>query len=387
MDDTLVDTRSSLKAICARKDLYEGVQTVAYAVSGRTSLPILQHVLFEAEEGSSTLRLSASDLELFISLTIPATIESAGAGTTHAKMTTELLGSLPESEVIVAIDRSYAARVHCDRSDYKLLGLPPEEYPKLPEVPDANHFAIPQATLREMIKQTTLAVSKDEARAILTGVLMVLEGDTLSLVATDTHRLAFRKAQVAEAQGARQAIVPERALNELVRTLADKDGDVQVSIADNQVKFVTPGGVTLISRLIEGQFPAFQRVIPTVYTKVLTVQRQPFHQAVKRAAIVARNASNRVIFRSLDDRMTISAESSQEGSAYEEVEVVREGDDVEIAFNAAYVLDVLNVLDCEGVRLELTESLKPGVVKPVPSDPAVPAPDYLCVLMPMQIVS
>lgn len=386
MEEPLVDVRSSLNAICARKDLFEGVQTVSHAVSGRTSLPILQHILFEASEAGDHIRLSAGDLELFISLSIPARIESPGAGTMNAKMATELLGSLPESEVTIDVDRGYATRIHCERSDYKLLGLPPDEYPLLPEVPEADRFAIPEAELREMIRQTVIAVSRDEARAILTGVLMQLEENAVILVATDTHRLTYRRQPVTDAQGGRQAIVPQRALSELVRILDDTPAPVQVSVADNLVKFVTPSGVTLISRLIEGRFPAFQRVIPTSFTKSLTIPRVPLQQAVKRAAIVARKASDRVIFRSLDDRMTISAESTEDGSAREEVEVVRDGDDIEIAFNAQFVLDLLNVLECEGVRIEMTESLKPGVVKPVPSDPEKPAPDYLCVLMPMQIV-
>ena len=385
MDEPLVDIRSSLKAVCARKDLYEGVQTVSYAVSNRTSLPILQHVLFETVDDSSALRLSAGDMELFISLTIPATIETIGAGTMDAKRSVELLGSLPENEVTLDVDRGYATHLHCAHSDYKLLGLPPEEYPRLPEVPDNDCFTIQQSILRDMVRQTSVAVAKDETRPILTGVLLALNDDTLTLVATDTHRLTYRREPVADAQGSRQAIVPSRAMNELVRILADAPGDVHVSIAENRVKFVTPGGVTFVSRLIEGQFPAFQRVIPTAFTKVLTVPRQSLLQAVRRAEIVARSANHRVMFRSLDDHLAISAEATDSGSAREEVEVMREGDDIETAFNGTYVLDVLNVLDCEAVRFELSESLKPGVLRPVASDPAAPAPDYLCVLMPMQI--
>jgi DNA polymerase-3 subunit beta len=236
-----------------------------------------------------------------------------------------------------------------------------------------------------MIKQTSFAVSTDEARAILTGILMVFEGETLRFVATDTHRLAVRTAKVKEGHGAQQAIVPARAMNELMRILNDNEGDVTVCLSENQVLFVTPDGISLISRLIEGQFPNWQRVIPTQRLRRLTLQTLPFQRAVRRASIVARNANHRVILRTLDDKLTITAESSLEGVAYEEVEVVREGDDLDIAFNARYLLDVLSVIEEEGLYLDLTEQLKPGVVRPILPESEENAGDYLCVLMPMQI--
>jgi DNA polymerase-3 subunit beta len=388
MESTLIDTRTSLKAVCTRKDLFEGVQTVGHAVSGRTSLPILSHILVQAEE--EALRLIATDLELSISLKIPARVEEAGGLTAPARLLTELLSTLPESDVAVSVDRSHAVKVKCDRSDYKILGLPAEEYPRLPEVKDDNSFVLPQRALRDLIKQTIFAVSTDEARAILTGILMVFDGDTLKFVATDTHRLAVRTTTVKEGHGSQSAIVPARAMNELQRILSDDDGDVIVRLSENQVLFITPGkegqeGISLVSRLIEGQFPNYQRVIPPGFAKKLTLQTGTFQKAVRRASIVARENANRVILRTLDDRLTITAESTMQGAAYEEVEVTREGDDVEIAFNAKYLLDVLGVVEEQEFNLELTEPLKPGVVRPVRTGDEA-GDDYLCILMPMQIV-
>ncbi|MCC6731396.1 MAG: DNA polymerase III subunit beta [Chthonomonadales bacterium] len=383
MDTSPTAAEPTLKATCARKDLFDGVQTVAHAVSGRSALPILSHVLVQAEEGG--LRLSATDLQLSIALSIPATVEEPGALTATARVLTELLGTLPESEVAISVDRSHAVRLHCDRSDYKLLGLPPEEYPRLPEVQEANSFRLPQARLRSMIRDTVFAVSTDEARPILTGVLMDFADNSVRFVATDTHRLAMRQAPVQNGQGAQAAIVPARAMNELQRLLTGDEGDVHVRLSGNQVMFATPGGAGVVSRLIEGQFPNYQRVIPSAHRTRLTLETQPMLRAVRRASIVARGSLDRVVLRTLDDRLTITAESSAEGNAYEEVEVAREGDDVQIAFNAKYLLDVLGVLDEEGFRLDVTEPLKPGIVRPVPSE-EVAGDEYLCVLMPMQIV-
>lgn len=406
-----IDTATSLKAICPRKDLYEAVQTVGHAVSGRNALPILSHIMVQAEE--NFLRLIATDLELGISCRVAAQIQEGGALTAPARTLTEVLGNLSDKfDVALSVDKSHTVRVHCDKSDYKILGLPAEEYPKLPEVRDAVAFSIPQSQLKEMIRHTSFAVSTDETRAILTGVYMVFDGETLKFVATDTHRLAVKEAKVKDGRGSQNAVVPSRAMNELTRLLSDSPGDVQVTLSNNQVQFVLPGEkqVQIVSRLIEGQFPNYQRVIPAAFQKKLTVQTMPLLRAVRRASIVARENAQRVILRSEGDKLVLTAESQMVGNAYEEVEATCEGGEVEIAFNAKYLLDVLAVLDVDSsLNLELTEALKPGVLRPIPMAPRVvdkgedkgdksedsaqaapvPAalePDYLCVLMPMQIV-
>jgi DNA polymerase-3 subunit beta len=221
----------------------------------------------------------------------------------------------------------------------------------------------------------------------------VFDGETLKFVATDTHRLAIKTAVIKDGHGSQNAIVPARAMNELTRQLSDSEGDFRITLSPNQVRFELPGEdeVQIVSRLIEGQFPNYQRVVPSEFHKKLSIQTQPLLRAVRRASIVARDSANRVVLRTEDDRLVLTAENQMVGSAYEEVEVAREGDDVEIAFNAKYLLDVLNVLEEDGLHLELTEPLKPGVLRPVPNAPrdgdsAALAPDYLCVLMPMQII-
>ena len=386
MPVTVNETRASLAAVCARKDLYDAAQIVSHAVSARSPLPILSHILLAPDASAERLRLSATDMELAISLSVPATLKSPSACTVSAKVLAELLGGLPDGEVELSVDHSLALRIKCDRSTYKLLGLPAEEYPSLPDVPGAHRFRISQERLRNAIRQTLFAVSTDEARSILTGVLLVLSDSTLTLVATDTHRLAMRRAPVAEAVGEHQVIVPARALGELQRLLTDAGGEVEVSISDTQVKFVTPSGITLVTRVVEGKFPDYTRVIPTQFSRSLTIPTQPFLRAVKRAMIVARNAAKRVILRTVEDKLTITAESAIDGTAYEEVEVVCEGSDVEMAFNGGYILDVLNVVETEGVRLDLSEPLRPGVLRPIQEGTASEDDQYLCVLMPMQIV-
>lgn len=386
-----IDTESSLKALVPCRELFDAVQTVAHAVSGRTTLPILSHILIRADENG--LRLMATDTEIGITCRVNAAIDEPGALTAPARTLAEVLGKLPEwAQVAISVDRAHTVHLKCEKSSYKILGLPAFDYPRLPEVVESASFVVPQAQLKEMIRQTQFAVSQDESRAILTGILMSVEEDRLRLVATDTHRLAVRTGPVSEGAGSQPAIVPGRAMAELTRQLSDGEGDVRVVISDNQARFSLPGAgeVEILARLIEGQFPNFQRVIPSEHQKQLSIQTQPLLRAIQRAAVVASADVHRVIFRSNSDHLEITAENQMVGSAYEEVEVVHDGEPVEVAFNARYLLDILGVLKEEGLRIQILEPLRPVVFRPIGSEgeteAAESAHDYLCVLMPMQIV-
>lgn len=366
-----------MKAICSRNDLHHGVQTVSRAVAGRSSLPILNNVLIKTEDGK--LRLMSFDLEMGIECTIPATIEESGSLTVPARVIGEFLATLPELDIVLSVDDQNAVNVKCEKSDYTIYGLPSEEFPALPEVPDEHSFEITQAALRDMIKQAIIAVSPDESRAILTGILLQLQGDEIRLVGSDGHRLALRTSQVANASGEAMAIVPGRALSEVGRMLDDEDTSVSVAISENQIKFDVEG-VSVVSRLIEGQFPNYERIIPQETEKKLTMPTEMLLSAVRRASIVARENANRVVLRTESDRMTVTAESGDVGKAYDEIEIVKEGEDIEIAFNAKYLLEYLSVVDTEGIAMELSGPLNAGLIKQVGKD------DYLYVVMPMQII-
>ncbi|WP_309694059.1 DNA polymerase III subunit beta [Armatimonas sp.] len=386
-----------MQAITARKDLYEAVQTVGRAVSGRSTLPILSHILV-TPQGGSNLKLTATDLEMWVECSLTARIqaslgdmEEAGGFTVPSRYFTEILGALPEADVILdRPDGGNKTQLRCGRSDYSLLGLPAEEFPALPDVEPTATITMDATTLKAMIKQVAFAVSTDETRVILTGVLFIFNGKQIKMVATDTHRLAVRGGVASAGEGQGQAVLPARAMNEISR-LAGDDDEVVIALAQGQARFEvnkknsngeTVATTTLITRLIEGQFPNYERVIPSGHDRKLTLETAEFQKAVKRVAIVARENANRIVLETEGAQLAMSAESGTIGSARDEIEVAREGDDIQIAFNAKYLGDVLAAIETEGVVLELTEPLRPGILRPIGDNAA----DYLCVLMPMQVI-
>lgn len=386
-----------MQAITARKDLYEAVQTVGRAVSGRSTLPILSHILV-SPQGGAALKLTATDLEMWVECSLTARIqaslgdmEDAGGFTVPSRYFSEILGALPEADVVLdRPDGGNKTQLRCGRSDYSLLGLPAEEFPALPEVEPTATITVSGGMLKAMIKQVAFAVSTDETRVILTGVLFIFNGKQIKMVATDTHRLAVRGGVASSGEGQGQAVLPARAMNEISR-LAGDDDEVVIALAQGQARFEvnkknsngdTLATTTLITRLIEGQFPNYERVIPAGHERKLTLETAEFQKAVKRVAIVARENANRVVLETEGAQLSLSAESGTVGSARDEIEVAREGDDIQIAFNAKYLGDVLAAIETEGVVLELTEPLRPGILRPIGDTAA----DYLCVLMPMQVI-
>ncbi len=408
---TAHDGTGQLSTKCPRRELFEGLQTVGKAVATRTSLPILTHVLIRQDEETGKVRLTATDLDMWIEHTLPTAqkvmnLDGGGAATAPARNLSELLAAMPEADVELTSeapgksnntggDSVRALHLRCSRANYKLLGLAPDEFPLLPKVDASTQFTVSRGVLRDAIKQVLFAVSTDEARPILTGVLMVYKEGKLRLVATDTHRLAVRDCTLVNSTGADcQVVVPHRAMGEIQRLVGggEEQSEVHITLSANQVLFEvsdpkTGASTTLISRLIDGTFPSYERVIPQSFDRKLTVERDALLSAIRRAAIVARESQNRVVLRTSDEqsggeRLNITASSGSLGNAFEEVEIVREGSEtpLEIAFNAKYLLDVLATLDGEGLHLELTEPLRPGVVRPADDT------DYFCVLMPMQVV-
>lgn len=368
-----------LKAVVERGTLYEAAQVVARAVSGRSTLPVLNNVFIEGEQDK--LRLVATDLELGIEAEVEARVGEAGALTVPARILTEVIANLPDEDVELEVDEGNAVSVKCARSSYSIRGLPSEEFSTLPDLVDPISLELAQSALREVIQETSFAASPDETRPILTGALFALSPEQMRVVATDTHRLALRELPaVPGIDEERTVIVPVRILNEVARILQpESEEPAHVRVTDTQVQFLV-NAISLQSRLIEGQFPNYEKVLPDSFERQVTVSVEALQHALRRALIVAREDANRVVLSAKEGVMTITADSQDVGRGQEEVEVSLEGEAVEIAFNARYLLDVLSVIETENAEIQLTGALNPGTIRPEGDT------SYTYVLMPMQIM-
>lgn len=368
-----------MKFTCPKRLFHEALSSVSRAVATRSTLPILGHVYLEARGGQ--LKLVTTDLEIGMTCTLPIDeLGEAGAITVPERILQDVVANLPDAELELESNERNLLTLKAGKSQYTIHGLPAEEFPILPSVPQDGVLSVPGPVLRDLVRKTLFAASTDESRLILTGCLLAWDGQQAMMAATDTHRLAVKKSPVSgQFVHAISAIIPSRALQELLRLLGSSEDPASVYVGDNQILFVL-GRVQLVSRLIEGQFPAYERVIPQDLQKRMVVNRQELFEAVRRAGIVAKAESNKIIFRSVDSTLTLEARSGEIGDAHEEVAISLEGDNVEIAFNAGYLQDVLAVLDTETVELHLGGPLNPGLLK------ADGEPDYLYVVMPMQML-
>jgi DNA polymerase-3 subunit beta len=360
-----------------RKALHAGLQSATRAVSGKSSLPILANVLLTAV--GSTLKITGNDLELSIERILDdVDVQAPGGLCLPAKLLSDLVGSLPDGLVTIIADESGAGTITCGKSVYRINGLPPIDFPPTPAVADAQCLIIGTDILRRGLLRTLSAVSRDDTRPILTGVRIEVTNGELRFVSTDTHRLALDKSPLADAPEM-AATVPGRAMRELVPLLADAEA-CRCLIGENEASFAI-GATTVTTRLLEGSFPKYERVIPTEHTHRIELGADELKRAVKRAGIVARENANRLGFDCPDGTLLITASSGDLGECREEVPIQARGDGEVLPFclNATYLLDCLDALGGDTVSFEGTQPLSPFVLRN-PKD----ASASLLVIMPMQ---
>ncbi len=366
--------------VCPQTSLLKAVQLVGRGISTRTTMPILGYILIETKKDG--IKLTATDLELAMQVDLPAEVKEGGQLTLPARIFSEIVGNLPPAMVeIKAQEGSTQAGISCETSDFEILGLPAGDFPTLPHADGDAVGEVDADVMRMMINQTIFAVSADETRPFLTGIYVVLDGADAKFVATDGGRLALRKVQLPQA--ARQkigVIVPAKAMQELGRALGGVEGAVQLGMADNQMAFTVPG-LRVYSRLISGQFPNYQQVIPQEFKQRIRVQTERLLRAVRRASITARDSANVVRLSAKGKKLTLTSNTPEVGKAREEVEVTADGDTVEAAFNARYLIDCLNSIEADELFFELTGPLSPGAIRPAHHS------DYVYVLAPVRVYS
>jgi DNA polymerase-3 subunit beta len=347
-----------VKFRCDRDALSEALQIVQRGVSSRPGIPALTGVLMEASSGGR-LTLTTTDLEVSAKLALDVQVTEEGTALVPARLLADMVKSLSDAPVDFDADQGQA-RISCAAYEGSLRLLPAEDFPSL-QGPGGTKVVVEAPRFAEAVSQVARAASRDEARPVLTGVLVEVNREGVTLVATDSYRLAVRDL-TATAEGEAKAIVPERAMSEAGRAAsADEKGEVEVFLDASQVSFRI-GSLALTSRLIEGEFPNYRQLLPEAYESRLIVSRQLLIDAVRRVGLLARDTTPvRMEFNALGVRL--SSSSPDLGQAVEAVEARYEGEDITAAFNPNYLADGLAAASGESVRLEVRDGLKPGIVK------------------------
>jgi len=336
---------------------------VGRAVTTRTTLPVLSNVLLTA--GAEGAQAAAYDLTMAIQTQVPAKVLQPGATTVPARLLQEIISLLPEEEVSLdSAEDTNICTIRAARTNYRIHGQSAQEFPALPEVSDGEPLQVPQALLREIIRQTEFAAAEEETRPIMTGTLLLAEGIHLTFVATDTYRLAARTATLETPTKTRiQAVIPTRALREVERLSSDTQDPAEIRVAGNHARFDL-GEAVVTSSLIEGHFPDHKAVIPKDYQNRIRVSRAGLEAIIRRAQIVAREDGNKVVLKASEDRMAVQASSPGLGQFADELPVTLEGGEVVISCNAKYLLDVLAVMREDHADILLKGPASPGLIKP-----------------------
>jgi len=364
-----------MDVIVDRDQFLKGLGMVQNIVEPRQTLPILANVLLETE--TESLRLSATDLEVGARVALPARVGGKGTITVSARKLTEIVKELPSAAVALKAQDNASVHLRCAGATYKLVGMPPDDFPPIVPASPSAWLTVDGKTLREMLGQTSFAVSHDETRYALNGVLFALAGKSVRLVATDGHRLAMATRALGDIAKPATGIVPRKAISEVQRVLGAGE-EVRIAITDNQFVLEMPNFV-MTARLIEGQFPNYEAVIPKAHPGKLTISRVAFTGALRRVAVMAEERNKPVKLGLAPSVLRITASSADTGEAEEVIDIDYGGQELTIGFNSRYLLDAVSPIDKEHIVLEFKDALSPGVVRAVDDD------GYCCVIMPMRI--
>jgi DNA polymerase-3 subunit beta len=378
---------TSMNVSVMQENLARGLQTVSRAVSSRATLPVLANVLLKTENAG--LKLTATNLEIGINSWVPGKVAEEGEITVPAKLLTDLVASLPNQRIdLVLSPKDRTLKLTCGSNRSSIKGIEADEFPVVAAIGETPATSVDARVLREALGEVVFAAASDESRPILTGVLTRLEGDTLTLAAADNYRIAVRTVKLDKPVSPEIVIVvPGRSYAELMRILPDAEMPIEITVTPNksQVLFHVEG-TDLVSRLIEGQFPNYEPVIPTSHSSRAVVDREALLAGTRRASIFARDSANIVKIELGGENgdgagVAITAHAADVGDNADSIEATVTGSPTAIAFNARYLIDVLGALGADEAALELSGPLAPGVIRGVGKD------DYVHVIMPVRTAS
>lgn len=354
-----------MKIICSQQNLLEGINIVQKAVSTKTTLPILEGILLEADE---KLKMTGNDLEIGIECYVEADVRKKGSIVLNSKMFGDILRRLPDSEVFMEVKENNSVVIECENSLFEIKGISSEGFPALPSIEKKNGIQISQKIIKEMIKQTIFAVSTDENRPILTGSLFEYKNGKLTIVSIDGYRLALRSITPDIAVEDKSFVIPGKTLNEISKIIQPVDEPLNIYAAGNQILF-DAGNCIMVSRLLEGEYLNYMGTIPKDYGTVITVNTKELLACFERASLVITNEERRYPVKlDISDDMVVITSNTDVGNAREEIRIEMEGKKIEISFNPRYFIEALRVIDNETVKIHFTTGIGACTIKPVQDD-------------------
>jgi len=354
-----------MKIICSQENLLEGINIVQKAVSTKTTLPILEGILLEADD---KLKMTGNDLEIGIECYVDADVKRKGSIVLNAKMFGDIVRRLPDSEVLMEVKDNNSVMIECENSLFEIKGIAPEGFPGIPSIEKVNGIQMSQKIIKDMIKQTIFAVSVDENRPVLTGSLFEYKSGKLSIVSIDGYRLALRTLTPETAVENRSFVIPGKTLNEISKIIQPVEEIISIYAAGNQILF-DMGKCIMVSRLLEGEYLNYMGIIPKEHETVVTVNVKELLACFERASLVITNEERRYPVKlDISDDMMVITSNTEIGNAREEIRLEMEGKKIEISFNPRYFIEALRVIENEIVKIYFTSSIGPCTIRPLQDD-------------------
>lgn len=350
-----------MKIICNKSALLTGVNTVLKAVPARTTMPILECILIDTTSG--VIKLTANDMDLGIETTVDGDVLDKGCIALEAKLFSEIVRKLPDSEVTIETDDNNKALIKCEKAKFNIAGKDGEDFVALPEIEKAHFITLSQFSLKEIIRQTIFSISDNESNRMMSGELLQIDQDQLRLVSLDGQRISIRKISLKESYDPIKAVIPGKTLNEISKILSgDMDDDVRIYFTDRHVLFEFDQTV-VVSRLLEGEYFQIDKMISSDYNTKITINKKELQGCIERASLLIRESERKpIIINVTDGSMEMKIQSAM-GSMNEDIDISKEGRDIMIGFNPKFILDALRVIDDEEITMYLVNPKAPFIIK------------------------
>lgn len=359
-------------------ELTSALSVTTHALSPRTTMPILEGVLLEA--GEEGLRVTCSDGAMTISSVVPAVIEEEGRIVMPGRLFVDVVRKLPDAELLFSASQNMIATLKCAGSRTTIAGKPADLFPSLPEISGENKVELPQPLLRDMIQQTSFAVSADESRKILTGCLLEIAEGEVRMVALDGFRLAVRIAPISPDLQKMSAVIPSKLLQELSKIVSGGEEDMVTMTFANSQLMAEIGSTTVYATLLEGEYIKYRQIIPTAWkTAVKILDRGQLALCVERASLMAKESKTNLITLTISESLMTITSNSEMGDVYEEIQVETEGEELKIAFNVKYVTDVIRAIEDDEFILHFNSGISPCVIVPVEGN------EYTYMVLPVRL--